>query len=1227
MSLSRVREAAALATLLVFTACSDAVAPVVAKMQEIAANLTNLVTCTNSWATANSGLWSNAGMWSAGHVPTATENVCITLEGNYTVTLNGFATVNSVTVSAPGNSVKPKLAIQGLWSAFNFQEVMSRLTVTNGIDNYGFIELTSAGGTQAGAAQLFVTGGTFYNHDISSFRSLVGTGAGAGRYVQGTVINDGTMAFDVTTKGDGTFTNNALFTVATGQGLTLGGTFNQNGGTFGNDGAFTLNNGAFRLGGGAMTGNMPVLFGVALEIADETAPATLAIRGASSITGNVGAAQTLEVQGWQLAAGFTETTGSLTTATGFTNAGIIRLTSTGGPMNGAANLGGPANTTIVNTGRIEVLVGLGNVRSITASIDNRATGVVDVQQNMSYAPTGGVTTNNGLWKVAAGKRFYVQANSVTFRQNGGTLDVTDATYDHLGAATFELNGGAILGEPMVQGTLKIGSASPATGRVFLYGTNTLVGDVMHGQTLIVAAPSNGFGSLTSPASFTNRGTITLTAAGTNTGSTSLNVTAPGTITNATDGRIETIAGVGFTDRIINGNFVNAGTLHVTVRTFLIGPTIHTTGPITGGGELRNWGGTMFASGNIEAGLLNSGVFHVGQTVGAAGKVDITGYFYMYSGTLNVDIGGSIAGADYDKITASDYAFSSAALNVATTIGGCAGGGSSYEIIKAGSHSGDFSTKTGLSLGGGRTVTTVPGSTNYVLNVSGPVCVPPDITAPIIAPTVTGTLGDNGWYTSDVSVSWSVTDAESAIASSTGCGASSVTSDNAGTTFTCSATSAGGTSSQSVTIKRDATAPVVTAGRAPAANANGWNNTDVSASWSASDGMSGLVGNGTATELFSVEGANQGASRTFTDNAGNSTTASVTGISIDKTAPVVTASRAPAANGWGWNNTDVTASWTATDALSGIDGNATASQLFSTECDNDGASRTFTDLAGNSASAGVSNIKIDKTAPIVTSTQFPAANAAGWNNTDVTLTWTLTDNLSGFAGPTTRTTVLTQEGKNNASFVTGDLAGNRAVGENNSVRIDKTAPVITVTRTPLAGPGGWNNTDVTVTYSATDTLSGVVPPSVVTQLFDQNGANQGGSQSFSDNAGNSATGSITGINIDKNPPPPPPGGSSIGSATPSEIWPANNKMVAVRVTMCAGVTSYTLRSVTNNESGSADVEGWSIGTADLNGSVRATRNGGGNGRTYTLVYDTINANGAAGTCTVTVLVPHDQGKKL
>ena len=82
----------------------------------------------------------------------------------------------------------------------------------------------------------------------------------------------------------------------------------------------------------------------------------------------------------------------------------------------------------------------------------------------------------------------------------------------------------------------------------------------------------------------------------------------------------------------------------------------------------------------------------------------------------------------------------------------------------------------------------------------------DTTPPVIAFTVTGTLGSNGWYRSNVGVAWTKTDAQSAILTSSGCGPTTIATDTAGTTLTCSATSAGGNAMQSATIKRDATLP-------------------------------------------------------------------------------------------------------------------------------------------------------------------------------------------------------------------------------------------------------------------------------------------------------------------------------------------------------------------------------------------------------------------------------------
>jgi transcription elongation factor len=53
-----------------------------------------------------------------------------------------------------------------------------------------------------------------------------------------------------------------------------------------------------------------------------------------------------------------------------------------------------------------------------------------------------------------------------------------------------------------------------------------------------------------------------------------------------------------------------------------------------------------------------------------------------------------------------------------------------------------------------------------------------------------------------------------------------------------------------------------------------------------------------------------------------------------------------------------------------------------------------DLAGNVARTSVL-VNIDRTPPgIVEKSRTPAANAAGWNNGDVTVTWSCSDALSG-----------------------------------------------------------------------------------------------------------------------------------------------------------------------------------------------------------------------------------------
>jgi len=221
--------------------------------------------------------------------------------------------------------------------------------------------------------------------------------------------------------------------------------------------------------------------------------------------------------------------------------------------------------------------------------------------------------------------------------------------------------------------------------------------------------------------------------------------------------------------------------------------------------------------------------------------------------------------------------------------------------------------------------------------------------------------------------------------------------------------------------------------------------------------------------------------TVTDKAGNNATFTSPAVKIDKTPPTITGSRTPLANANGWNNTDVTANYTASDGLSGLDASSppTGSFIFNTEGASQSHPFTVTDQAGNSASFTVSNVNIDKTPPIITFVSRTPANSYGWNNSAVTLNWSCTDNLSGPV-QSSLTNTLPNEGANQSSTTTCmDLAGNSSSNTQTGINIDLTPPTLnpSISPTPVLLNGS-----ATASPNASDNLSGIASqscPAVVT----------------------------------------------------------------------------------------------------------------------------------------------------
>lgn len=491
---------------------------------------------------------------------------------------------------------------------------------TVGFTNHGEIELSST--TSSYSATLVVASGTLVNSPSGGIRSVVGTGGA--RTLEGSVDNQGLIEVQqplqwnanntlisnsgtldvsganltIAQSGSASFATSGTVNIGTARTLLIsGGSIAQDGGVYTGAGALGFLN--VTVGGsGALT--IPSTRSLAMRGVTVTVPLVneglLEVDGPNALQGSVTAAvgSTIRVMP-------TGSTGNstLTVATGFSNFGLIELTSSVSSYTAVLSVGAGTLTNEAS-GVIRSAVGTGGARTLNAAVANL--GVIDIQQPLAWngvsvaqVSDGSITvdanltiTQTGTAPSFANNGSITIAAAATMLVNGGTFTQTPTSIGGTGllafsGATLELPTAFItenlttsLLNTTVNGAGSFTNSDPQTmsirgstislpfvneGLLLSDGTNTISGSIATlSSSIIRLLPTGATGSTNlTVAGFTNAGSIELTAS-VSSYSSQLTI-ASGTLVNAASGSISVLPGTGGA-RTLVGAVDNQGSISV-----------------------------------------------------------------------------------------------------------------------------------------------------------------------------------------------------------------------------------------------------------------------------------------------------------------------------------------------------------------------------------------------------------------------------------------------------------------------------------------------------------------------------------------------------------------------------------------------------------------------------------------------------------------------------------------
>ena len=391
----------------------------------------------------------------------------------------------------------------------------------------------------------------------------------------------------------------------------------------------------------------------------------------------------------------------------------------------------------------------------------------------------------------------------------------------------------------------------------------------------------------------------------------------------------------------------------------------------------------------------------------------------------------------------------------------------------------------------------------------------DTIPPTTSISLSGTLGLDDWYVSDVIVTLTATDEVSGVAITaysfdgalwfTHTRSFTITDEGVTTIYYNSTDNAGNIEdTKSTTVKIDKTNPMTTIDLAGALGNEGWYLSDVIVTLEASDTVSGIL------EIeYSFDGDTwivyatpftidtEGTTTVYvrsTDNAGNVETGTFD-VKIDKTPPDLVKSLSGTLGNNDWYVSDVTVTLSGSDAVSGLapiqysfDGTTWYTYLTPFSISTEGITTLYhkaSDIAGNGFVLPPQQIKIDKTPPITTD-GLTGTFSNGWYTSDVTITLDNFDATSGVENTYYKIDngveqiylvpfLVSSDGPHTIEFWSTDNAGNIETHNIDTFQIDTTAPITTASLSGTLGLNDWYVTSVQVTLTGEDPGESSIPP--------------------------------------------------------------------------------------------------------------------------------------------------------